>query len=87
MSQLIKLLSNSAVCNSTPSAFGNNKLGQLTNIGTGNYLITQRNAANTVIGSVVVATGSGITIEKAPTDTLESNTSTDVVATAIAYRN
>lgn len=87
MSQVIKILSNSAVCNSTPSTFGNNKLVQVTNINTSAYLVTQRDAANNIIGSIVIQGGGTYAIEKAATDTLESNTTTNVVATVVAYRN
>lgn len=87
MSQVIKILSNSAVCNSTPSAFGNNKLVQITNINTSAYLVTQRDAANNIIGSIVIQGGGTYAIEKAATDTLESNNGTNVVATVVAYRN
>lgn len=87
MSQIVKLLSNSVACNTTPSAFGNNKLVQVTNINTTAYLVTQRDSANNILGSIAISGGATLVIEKSPTDTLESNNTTNVVATVVAYRN
>lgn len=86
MSDVIKLVANSNVINSTASAFGGSKLVWVFNSGAAVANVAIRTSANVVTFALVPA-NTHFALEKAPTDTLESNNNTTVFGTPVAYRN
>ena len=86
MTDVIKPLSAQIVANTTANTVGLARLVRITNLGTPHALTTV--TSGTVNTSVALLGGSYINIEKNPTDTITSNTTTsNVVATAVAYKN
>lgn len=71
---------------STANTVGGNKGVRILETGTGNAKITQRDAANNILGTITVRQGTELTLVKAPTDTVESNAAT-TVAVAVAFTN
>lgn len=88
MSEIFKVIGTEAACNTTPSTFGGSKTVRLININTSPWLITQVSNASVTLGTITLAPSQVITLEKATTDTLQSNTASSfVLAVPVAYKN
>jgi hypothetical protein len=83
MDYLIKLKSSEAICNSTPSSFGNASIVRLTNSGA-TTVITQNNASATV-GTMTLFGNTTAILQKSSTDNLTSTSNVQCVA--ISYRD
>ena len=82
---VVKALANTFVCNSTASTFNSGRMIRILNTGTTVGLVTIRDAANTILGTVWVANNnSELFIEKSASDTLESNVASALVGVSVS---
>jgi len=87
MFAVIKLLGTEVNCNSTPSAFGGNKLIRVANcLQTNSAVITHKANSTVTIGTISLCPLQTVIIEKTGTDTLESNQNASVFAVPVAYK-
>lgn len=85
---VIKLLASEASCNSTPSSFNGSRLVRLANKeASSSALITHKTASGGTVGTITVLAQTELVIEKAATDTIESDNASNVLAVPIAYKN
>lgn len=90
MPEVIKVLSQEQTINSTPNSVHSATLVRIFNANTtDNYLITVRDNANNVQGSLSIGFNgseeSVVYIRKSPTDTVEANNNTYVKASSVGY--
>lgn len=84
---VIKLTGQETSCNSTPSNFSLARLIRVANKDATNIaLVTHKTNSSVVVGSISIFPRTDLVLEKAATDTLESN-STVVSAVTVAYKN
>lgn len=85
---VIKLLASEAACNSTPSTFSGSRLVRIISKETSTVsLVTHKTGAGATIGTISILPQTELIIEKAATDTLESNNASNVLAVPVAYKN
>ena len=90
MAEVLKILSQEAPVNTTPSTFSSASLVRILNTNTtSNFLITQRDAANNILGAFTIPFAGGdesvVYLMKDPTDTVESNNSSYVFGTSVGF--
>lgn len=89
MADVIKVLTQEVAVNSTPSTISSASLVRIINLSnTANALITHRDAANTILGTLTLPFASCdeavIYLMKEPTDTVQSN-SAAVFGTSVGF--
>lgn len=85
---IIKPVANETFCNTIANTYGNEDLIRLYNSNTANaYLVTRANTTANV-ASITIGPSMELIIEKAHTDTLQSNNATNqVFAAPVAYKS
>lgn len=89
MADNIKLLAQEITLSDTANTVSGAKVVRVINVANSNVLLTQRDASNTVLGSITLgfagSDNSFLVLVKNTTDTLEANTADALLATAIGY--
>jgi len=90
MPEVIKVLSQEQSVNTTPNTVNLATLVRVFNANTtDNYLITVRNTANSILGTLTIGFNGSeesiIYLKKTPTDTVEANNSTYVKGVSVGY--
>lgn len=89
MADIVKILTSEVAVNSTPSSISSASLVRIINTSnTVNALITQRDSANNILGTLTLPFAGGdesvIYLMKDPTDTVESNSAV-VFGTSVGF--
>jgi hypothetical protein len=84
MYQTIRLQS-SEIALSTANTVNNSKAVRVLETGTGNALITHKDAGGNTIGTITIRQGNEFYFRKDPTDTLTSNSATTVAVAVSAW--
>jgi hypothetical protein len=90
MPEVVKVISQEQTVNTTPNTVSLATLVRVFNANTtDNYLITVRDAANNILGSLTIGFNgseeSVVYLRKSPTDTVEANNSTYVKGVSVGY--
>jgi hypothetical protein len=86
MSQIVKVLANTAVIGTSNTSVANNRLVRVLNVANTPALLTISNlTANTLVGTYVVAAGGEVVIQKARDDVFSSNNAATVLGVPVAY--
>jgi hypothetical protein len=82
---MIKLLSVEQSCNTTANTIANGKTVRLFNNTAAAVLITQKDSANNILGTITIAANSELFIKKTISDTLEANSGILAVSVTGVY--
>jgi len=82
MTDFVKSIGTEQFCNTTANDISSSRFVRLTNINTSPFLITRAYANGLTIGTFTLLNGQSVVAEKGFTETLASNTATNVIFAA-----